>query len=254
MASDQNPKVRHWVDIAKKRLLSILGRHTIATARTLESKISNAGPYNQRVESVHLTTARRELKREGRINTIMHLNRPWYHLDDARPDTVQERLDEQGVVYKKISGGSISMLIGQALEIAVYRSLDSQTELDFYGGFPELDAHDDSTLYTKVEPPSLVSGLRLPGDQKLDFLLRHIDAGHAGIEVKNVREWFYPDRKEVRDHLNKCCSINAVPVLIARRIPYVTFTEVFKPCGVIIHETLNQRFPDSKKRSSRPGS
>ena len=60
-------EVRRWVDLAKKRLQSVLGRHTIATSRTLESKISNAGPYHMRVEPLPLTTARRELQGDGRI-------------------------------------------------------------------------------------------------------------------------------------------------------------------------------------------
>ena len=200
-----------------------------------------------RVEPLPLTTARRELQGDGRIVSIRHSGVPWFHLNDADPKRVQDRLKEQAAVYKKITRGSLSKLIGQALEIAVYRALDSQSELDFYGGFLHLDAHDDSTLYTKEEPPSIVSGRDLPGSMKLDFLLNHNEAGHAGVEVKNVRQWLYPNRDEIRDLLLKCCAIDAVPVLIARRIPYVTFTEVFKPCGIIIHETLNQRFPDSKK-------
>jgi len=240
-----NPKVRRWVNLGKKRLQSVLGSHTIANSRTLENKISDAGPNHMRVQPQPLTTARRELEHEGRIRSIQYADAPWYHLDDADPDKVQLRLQEQGEVYQQMNAGDASMLIGQALEIAVFRSLNAQTNLQVYGGFRDLDEHDDSTLYSKEEPPSIVSGLRMPGDKKLDFLLYHPDAGHVGIEVKNVRQWLYPDRLEVREFLHKCCAIDAVPVIIARRIPYVTFSEVFKPGGILTHETYNQRLPKS---------
>ena len=53
----------------------------------------------------------------------------------------------------------------------------------------------------------------------------------AGIEVKNVRPWIYPDSsKYLFDLLKKCCAISAVPVLIARRIHYSTFS-VLSRCG-----------------------
>ena len=44
--------------------------------------------------------------------------------------------------------------------------------------------------------------------------------------------------------LFKCCSLDIVPVLIARRIHYSTFS-VLNPCGVIIHQTFNQLYPNS---------
>lgn len=94
----------------------------------------------------------------------------------------------------------------------------------------------------KEEPPSTVSGLRIPGKKKLDFLWIHDTAGVIGIEVKNVREWFYPDRDGVREMLLKCAAINAVPVLIARRIPYATFS-VLNRCGVIVHQLYGQIYP-----------
>lgn len=90
----------------------------------------------------------------------------------------------------------------------------------FLGHFKDLGAHDDSTLYQKEEPPQAVSGNAMPGDRSLDFLANTASAGLAGIEVKNIREWIYPNREEVTELLLKCCSIDAVPVLIARRIHF----------------------------------
>jgi hypothetical protein len=80
--------------------------------------------------------------------------------------------------------------------------------------------------------------------QRLDFLVRHSTAGWGAVEVKNIREWLYPDRPEIRALLRKAIAFDAVPVLIARRVPYVTFL-LLRRCGVVIHQTYNQCFPDS---------
>lgn len=136
------------------------------------------------------------------------------------------------------------MQLGQVLEIATFRALQTQTNLEYFGHFKDLDDHDDSTLYSKVEPPSFVSGRQISG--ALDFLVLHPQAGYAGLELKNVRGWYYPDREEVRDLLVKCCTLNVVPVLIVRRIHYLTFS-ILNPCGVIVHETFNQLYPNSAK-------
>jgi hypothetical protein len=136
------------------------------------------------------------------------------------------------------------MLIGQTLEIAVYRSLLSQNVLDFFGAYTNLDAHDDSSLYVKEEPPSWLNGREIPDNKKFDFLIRHPTAGYAGIEIKNVRQWLYPNRDEISALLFKCCCLDVVPVLIARRIHFSTFS-VLNPCGVILHQTYNQLYPTS---------
>lgn len=109
-----------------------------------------------------------------------------------------------------------------------------------------LDAHDDSTPYRKEEPPSYIGRRQTLSGKNLDFLVHHQQAGYAGLELKNVREWYYPDRVEIRDLLLKCCSLDVVPVLIARRIHFSTFS-ILSRCGVITHETFNQLYPNSAK-------
>ena len=62
-----NPKVLARIELGKKRLQSVLSRHTVAMARTLEQKISDAGPSGQRVDPAYLTKALQELRAEGRV-------------------------------------------------------------------------------------------------------------------------------------------------------------------------------------------
>lgn len=147
-------------------------------------------------------------------------------------------------IVTRLHHQDVTTRVGQALEIAVYRALSRQTALRFLGHFQDLDAHDDSFLYKKEKPPSAISGRQIPSGGRLDFLAGDLTYP-AGIEVKNVRECMYPDRTEVKELLRKCCALHAVPVLIARRIPFVTF-KLFRLSGVLIHETYNQLFPVSE--------
>ena len=230
------------LSLAAKRLIAILRTHSIATARTLEQKISDAGPTNQRIDPHVLTVARKALLDDGTVAFQSDGPTRWYYLTATPKADVDARFAELRPIHRRLQEQPFLVRMGQSLEIAVYRSLLTAPKLPFFGAYTDLDDHDDSTPYSKDEPPSALSGKRIPGAKKLDFLLLHNKAGAAGIEVKNLREWMYPDRDEVRALLAKCCSIEAVPVLIARRIPFVTFA-VLNQCGVVIHQTYRQRFP-----------
>jgi hypothetical protein len=237
------------LDLAQKRLVSVLRSHTIATARTLEQKISDAGPVNQRIDPHLLTEARRELITRGIIKSKRERRGNWFYLADSLPENVETRFDEQKRIHDRTCEQQLTLRIGQTLEIAVWKALKAQQTLTFFGSFRDVHEHDDSTLYKKIEPPESVSGKIVRGGV-LDFLVISGDGSAAGIEAKNIREWLYPDRDEVTDLLAKCCSIDAIPVLIGRRIPFVTF-RLLNPCGVVMHETFNQLFPYSEADLAR---
>ena len=232
-------------DVARRRIANILRTHGVAVMRTLEQKISDAGPNALRVDPHILTEVRDELLAEGRVVQLTRGGYDWYHLPETNSQTIEDRYGEQEPVYRAIRQSSLSQRVGQALEIAVFRLLRSQS-LDFFGHFPDLDSHIDDRWYRKIEPPSAVSGRELPGNKALDFLLASRDSRFAGIEVKNTRSWIYPDQREVRELLWKCCHLDVVPVLIARRIQYSTFS-VLRSCGLLMHQTYNQRYPVSDR-------
>ena len=125
-------------DIARRRLVRILAQHGISTARTLEQKISDAGPYNQRIDPHVLTQARTRLENEGRIKTIQRNNAPWFHLADTPMTTVEQRLDEQLPIFQRLHRRNFGSRVGQCLEIAIYRALLRQDALDHLGGFINL--------------------------------------------------------------------------------------------------------------------
>ncbi|MGH8190196.1 MAG: hypothetical protein ACREP2_01960 [Rhodanobacteraceae bacterium] len=67
-----------------------------------------------------------------------------------------------------------------------------------------------------------------------------------GIEVKNTREWIHVDSEEVHKLPIKTLALDMVPVLIARRISYVTM-RIFTDCGILAHQTYNQRYPPGRE-------
>ena len=216
--------------------------------RTLEQKISDAGPPNQRIDPHILTEARQALATDGTLQIASRSSGHWYYLTNTPEQTWRQRLAELEPIARRIQTGNRPHLIGQALEIAVYKALEltrEQHQLLFFGGFPNLDA-DDSRLFQKQDPPSMVSGRSLSGDQKLDFYLAHPTARLVGVEVKNIREWLYPDSEEMRETLAKCCAIDAIPVIICRRYAYSTYSVLHK-CGVLLFQNYNQIYPVSER-------
>lgn len=234
-----------YVALGEKRILSILRTYSAAGMRTLEQKIADAGPFAQRIEPHHITTARQRLVASGQVLVKKSQNAEWYYRSDTPEGVVDARVRELSELHARASAYELVQRVGQALEIAVLRAFSSQQAMEFVGGFTDLEEHDDSRKYAKDEPPRVVSGRMIPGAKRLDFLATYSDARHIGIEVKNIRSWLYPNEDEIRDLLTKCCAINAVPVLIARRIPYIT-RSTLGAAGVVFHETYNQLYPESE--------
>jgi hypothetical protein len=232
------------VALGMRRIRSVLKARVVATMRTLEQKISDAGPNPQRIDPHLLTIARKNLVQDGTIRPLSAGNALWFHLAVSPNSDVQARLAKLLPIYEAVSSRNFVMRMGQTLEIAIHRTLIAEPPLEFFGNFPDLSEHGDDRLYRKEEPPASIAGRHIPGDGRLDFIFRHPEAGYVGIEAKNLREWLYPNRPEIKDLLRKAFYLNAVPVLVARRIHYSTFS-VLRHCGLVMHETYNQLFPSA---------
>ncbi len=228
-------------DLARARLIRVVRNHGIANARTIEQKVADSGPPGMRIDPHVLTPVRKELEEDEVLRCRKCAGTDWFFHRDTPQETIEARLKEQLPLYRALQRGDLRKRLGQTLEIATFRALRQGPFRDYLGRFLDLDDHDDSELYKKEEPPSYL-GDRDAGNKKLDFLVSHPCAGWAGIEVKNLREWLYPDRNEVRELLEKCLALDALPVLIARRIHFSTF-RLLNSYGVIVHQTYNQRFP-----------
>lgn len=225
--------------IAAKRLISILGRHGAAIARTLEQKISDAGPFNQRIDPHILIPVRNELVDLGIILKIREHGRDWFALSDMPPRLVRDRIEEQAKVLHLTTDNRFMHRIGDALEIAVFRALRN-ADLNSLGGFRSLPDQPTTGPQKKEEPPSIFRGRELSGNRRFDFLVG--TSQWAGVECKNIREWLYPDRAEIKQMLLKAIELDLPPILIGRRIPYVT-RRLLHAAGGMVWETRNQLYP-----------
>src|SRR5262249_42153977 len=111
--------------------------YTVANHRTLEQKISDAGPGDQRCDPHIITTARDRLEQQGVIAFKMEADAPWYYASNSPPKDVARRMDELVAVYDPYR--KLHNSIGRALEIATYRALCAFPGADFFGHFPNLD-------------------------------------------------------------------------------------------------------------------
>jgi hypothetical protein len=207
----------------------------------LEQKISDAGPNPQRVDPHLLTKARIALANEGILQTRLHNENQWHFLAGSDRSFVDERFHELTALHAQTEVRSFTDRMGDTAEIAVLRAMQ-RNRLNFFGHFTDLHQHGDGRRYTKHDP-DFFSGVAIEGG-KLDYILVHPSAGGMGIEIKNTREWVYPDKNIVTQLLRKCVQIDVVPVLMARRIHYTTFT-VLNACGAIIHQFYNQMYPSA---------
>ena len=226
--------------IARARLVLVLTTHGAAVSRTLEQKISDAGPFNMRVDPHILIPQRNVLVESGRLRKIRRHARDWYTLPEIPEEKVDQRIEEQFEVLKLTLDNQFKNRIGDALEIAVFRALAAAGHPSL-GGFRDLTEEITVSRLRKEEPPQIFSGRQLEGNKRFDFLVGP-NGIWGGIECKNIREWLYPDRKEVRLLIKKSLELNVPPILIGRRIPFVT-RRLLQPTGMLLWETRHQFYP-----------
>lgn len=235
----QEEKIQERIAIGERRIQNILRKHGIATMRMLEQKISDAGPNPQRVDPHLLTKARISLANKGILKTHAPKGVQWHYLTESAPGFLDQRFNLLSVLHAQTESRSFTDRMGDTAEIAVMKAMQ-RSRSQFFGHFTDLGKHDDSQRYTKHDP-DFYCGIPIEGG-KLDYILVQAEAGGMGIEIKNTREWIYPDKNIVTELLRKCVQIDVIPVLISRRIHYSAFS-ILNACGGIIHQVYNQLYP-----------
>jgi len=238
----KNEAVEERISIGVRRIQNILRKHGVATMRTLEQKISDAGPNNQRIDPHILTKSRITLNNRRELLTRKEGHTEWYALASSDQQFIDARFQELSAVHAQTLQKRFTDRMGDTAEIAVMKAMQ-QTGKYFVGHFADLDQHADDVPYVKHDP-DFFSGKPIIGG-KLDYILFSPSAGGMGIEIKNTREWIYPDKDIVTQFLRKCVQIDVVPVLVARRIHYTTFS-VLNACGGVVHQFYNQLYPSSE--------
>ncbi len=165
----------------------------------------------------------------------MH-GRDWFALHDTPLEYAHQRINEQFEVLRITLDNAFHKRMGDALEISVFRALRT-SRLNSLGGFRGLTEAPTTAPIRKEEPPAIFNGRELQGNKRFDFLVGTNQ--WAGLECKNIREWLYPDREEIKHMLTKAIELDMPPILVGRRIPFVT-RRLLKPAGVMMWETRNQ--------------
>jgi len=223
-----------WVEIARRRILRILRTRRLASPHQLETKIAEAGPSYMRVNPHHISTALTSLRADGLVNlahevltTKLYAPRDW----DPTSKTDSERLTRIETGYRDYLDVQRKDR-GRSLERITQKAIEETNQFHWYNrpGRP---------------PPNgtIVSGSLLTGSGNLDHYLSHKGSQGLliGIDDKNLRDWVYPHRPEIRTLLKKCLAYNMLPVLVARKVHFTT-RNVFHHLGALAFETHFQFF------------
>jgi hypothetical protein len=244
----KNPGALERISLAKQRVQSVLDRETVSHQKTLEQKISDQGPRDQRVDPHLVGLAIKDLLNLNRLRIHHHpatSSHPWYANPGTSDASVSARLAELAPLYASVSGGGFGNHTGDALELIVYKCLHniyaSNARYPYQGTFHLDEPKTAAGRYRKTQPPTSIGP---HATTKLaDFLQFGHDQGPLCIECKNYREWIYPHHGVIADLIVKAAELGAVPVLVARRIHYSAKTNLLEPAGIIAHETYYQYFP-----------
>lgn len=246
----KNPRALERIALGKARIQSILDREIVATEKTLEQKIAEHGPVDQRVDPHLITLAITDLLALRRLVINQHAltgTTPWYSNPGRAWTEVSEKLEKLAPLYHTVSR-TLSNVIGDALEIATFRALettrDAHPRYHFDGHFYLDRPKNAHGRYHQRKAPKEM-GARSTVYQP-DFLQYGHDAGTICVECKNMREWLYPRRDQIKIHILRCSDLDVIPLFVARRIHYSTLTNFFEPAGIIAHESYFQYFPSDQ--------
>lgn len=238
------------IAVAKSRIQSVLDRDIVCNQKTLEQKIAEQGPKPMRVDPHLVGLAIFDLLHLNRLTAHKHESTgttSWLANPGTKKEVVASRLDELAPLYSKIKGNGFGNLTGDALELIVWKCLEqcyaANRRYGFQGHF-DLSKPKKNGRYVRTAPPKSLNGKTFIGEA--DYFQFGYDEGTLCIECKNYREWFYPQETMIKELIIKANALDAVPVLIVRRLHYTTRSNLLEPAGIIAHETLLQYYPEDQ--------
>lgn len=227
------------VDLARRRLENILRDRILATEKQLESKISEAGPENQRCDPHVLSQALRELVKEQRISSLTGpRDSKFFYLKsiyDPHNPKHNERKEYLFSLYNQYrEAAQHQPHCGEILEQIIWNSVNA------------------SELYNPIgslrHPVKDFGELTLPGELDLILLEKNRMNSAVVIEAKNIREWIYPTSAELWQLISNAVAfadtgMDTLPVLVSRKIQYATRL-LFKRIGILGLSTHSQFFAE----------
>lgn len=231
-AGPSRPRTKdQWARYAEWRTIEVLKSNAVATTKELEARISDFGPSRLASPNPHhVTTARQRLVERGTLVVLDIDGTEFYHLAQADPELVRSTLDRKMELQSRFTNlTGVYEKCGKNAEIVTYRALLAS------------EVH-----YVPFAPGAPVTHLNgMSTARSLDQAAYGQTSRYKlGIEVKNGREWVYPESWPVWKTIGAAIELDAMPILVARRI-HPTCFPLFKKIGMLGHETRSQTFsPD----------
>lgn len=241
-----NQKKQYWVNIAKARIINILGKYRVCTKRQFETKISEAGPINMRPEPIFIMQAINELKRKDTIVEQPGSDSPTFFtfpsFNQNKEDQKRyKKLQKLHKKYRKLAQKRDNC--GDILEKVVYDSAIECKSFSIVGkpGHPPQNVNGYD--FTKIGSPEFVLMYNSPNPSYNKPI-------KAIVECKNIRQWLYPDAHEIWEFLKKASLTGMIPILITRKIAYPT-RYLFMSIGAMGFEMHRQYFAPHLKEEMR---
>jgi hypothetical protein len=237
-------RTQHWAEPQwqlwrRTRVARVVRLHKVLSQRELEARVSDfVKPGTPVVEPHHITNIKDELHFiEASTEPV-----PFYTRRKMRKDLYLPVLQEKQALYHDFLDIATQDTCGSVAERVVLESLRAASNLALkphkLGNVKEINGRTtqgslDSYAYVTLSGQGLAR-----------------QAVPIGIEVKNIREWVYPESSELWQALRAAVELECVPILVTRRI-HITTGRFCKSIGMLTHETQKQYFARSLEGDSR---
>lgn len=236
-----------WDAIASKRIKNILKTRRISYSSHLEIKISEAGPTWMRAEPHIISNALKRMVRNEEIikytpsNLVEGGNYPVFYVPLDFKGAADASRSRSFVEWRNLFvwASQKSEYCGFMLEKIVF---DSVLETDQYHVLGSAPMWENGYLRKRGGSEILdYQGRRIYKGESgsgFDLFIIHKETGTPiGIEAKNLREWIYPASEEVWRAIARACTLECLPVIIARKISFVSRVGFFAKFGILGFET-----------------
>lgn len=220
-----------WRDYAAKRLHSLLNKHHVLSTREMEARLSDFGTnLLPPVDPHHLTTARTKLK----LQVVSTHPIPLYALHNVSKSSINSYIARKELLNEAfVNHFTKEEFCGDIAEIIVFNSMCQALNLS-------IEPHTLGNVsqignYTTNKP--LDTYARLPFTDHVG----NLKVAVLGIEIKNIREWIYPQSVEIWKALKSCIDLDCFPIIISRAFHYTAFA-FFRDVGLFGHKTRHQYF------------
>lgn len=220
-----------WRDYAAKRLNNLLKKHHVCSTREMEARLSDFGTnLLPPVHPHHLTTARKMLN----LQVVSTNPRPLYSLPNISISSISSHIARKELLNDAfINHFTKEELCGDVAERIIFNSmclaLNLSIEPHNLGNVSQIGSR---TTNKPLDTYALLPFTDNIGQRNVSVL---------GIEIKNIREWIYPESVEIWKALKSCVDLDCIPIIISRAFHYTAFT-FFRDIGAFGHKTKHQYF------------